>query len=279
MTLSAPLRPAAKAEIRLPAIGLGTWRTFDHPDLDRLARVLRTARDTGARLVDTAPVYHRAEATLAALLRDDRDFFIATKIWESDPQAVEAVFGNQLRAYGRSSIDLLQVHNLNGWRGNLAWLERQKASGRVRFTGATYQIDNAFGLGGTRGDLARIVGDGLVDFIQINLNAAQSELADDILPAAARQGIGVLVMRPFGEGALLHSPPPAERLAELGCRTWSEALLRWVLAYPQVTTVLTATADPDHLRDNVAAAALGPLGPDEAAEVARYARAVGAVSA
>ncbi|MDQ1647125.1 MAG: hypothetical protein QOJ50_3309, partial [Cryptosporangiaceae bacterium] len=132
MTL--PRRKAGKAGIDLPTLGLGTYRSFDSLDLDRLGRVLAAAREVGSELVDTAPVYNRSEATLAALLRDRDDFFIATKIWDTDPADVEAVFQSQLHAYGRASIDLLQVHNLNGWQTNLAWLDRQKAAGRVRFS-------------------------------------------------------------------------------------------------------------------------------------------------
>jgi diketogulonate reductase-like aldo/keto reductase len=270
MTLAVPRRKAGKAGVDLPVLGLGTYRAFDHPDLSRLAQVLRTAREVGADLVDTAPVYNRAERTLAALLPDGADFFIATKIWDTDPADVEAVFAGQLRAYGRSSIDLLQVHNLNGWRANLAWLARQKAAGRVRFTGVTYQFDHAFGLGGSRADLARVIEDDLVDFVQINLNAAETGLVADILPAAAERGIGVLVMRPLGQGELLTTAPPAGWLRELGCATWSEALLRWVLSHPQVTSALTATSNPKHLHINAAAVRGGPLGPAEAAEVARW---------
>ncbi|MEU0795286.1 aldo/keto reductase [Amycolatopsis sp. NPDC005961] len=275
MTLAVPRRKAVKAGIDLPVLGLGTYRSFDSPDLDRLGQVLGAARETGCELVDTAPVYNRSEASLAALVAARDDFFVATKIWDTDPTDVEAVFQDQLRAYGRTSIDLLQVHNLNGWRANLNWLDRQKAAGRVGFTGVTYQFDNAFGLGGSRTDLARIIEYDLADFVQVNLNAAQPELAEDILPAAAERGIGVLVMRPLGQGQLLASPPPVGWLSELGCTTWSEALIRWVLSFPQVTTVLTATANPAHFRANAAAVSAGPLGPGEAAEVSRRARSIG----
>ncbi|MEY9965616.1 diketogulonate reductase-like aldo/keto reductase [Streptacidiphilus sp. MAP12-16] len=106
MTLTVARRKAPKAGIDLPVLGLGTYRAFDHPDRARLGRVLDTAREVGAELVDTAPVYNHAEATLAALLRGDRNPFIATKIWDTDPAAVEAVFRSQLRAYDRPSIDL-----------------------------------------------------------------------------------------------------------------------------------------------------------------------------
>lgn len=274
MTLAVPRRKAAKAGIDLPVLGLGTYRSFDSPDLDRLGQVLAAAREAGSELVDTAPVYNRSEATLATLLRDQDDFFVATKIWDTEPDDVEAVFRDQLRAYGRTRIDLLQVHNLNGWRANLTWLDRQKAAGRVGFTGVTYQFDHAFGLGGSRADLARVIAYDLADFVQINLNAAEPGLAEDILPAAAERGIGVLVMRPLGQGALLASPPPAEWLRELGCTTWNEALLRWVLSHPQVTSVLAATSNPEHFRANAAAASAGPLGPAEAAEVAKKARSI-----
>lgn len=271
MTLTVPRRQARRAGIGLPTLGLGTYRAFDHPDRARLAKVLEAAAAAGAELVDTAPVYNRAEETLASLLRGDPRPFVATKVWESEPEAVEAVFAAQLRAYGRSSIDLLQVHNLNSWQANVRWLDRQKEAGRVRFTGVTYQFDHAFGLGGSRADLARVIAEGLVDFVQVNLNAAERDLAEDILPAAAEAGIGVLVMRPFGQGGLLASPQPAGWLAEIGCASWSEALLRWTLSHEQVTSVLTATSDPAHFRANAAAAAKGPLGADAAAEVARHA--------
>ncbi|WP_073920565.1 aldo/keto reductase [Streptomyces sp. CB00455] len=279
MTSTVPRRPARKAGVDLPVLGLGTWRTIDRIGPDRLADLLAAARTAGARLVDTAPVYSDAEPRLARLLREDPSFFVATKIWDTEPDAVEAVFARQLASYARPSIDLLQVHNLNGWQANLDWLERQKAAGRVRFTGVTYQFDHAFGIGGSRADLAHVIATGLVDFIQINMNAAEPTLAEDILPAAAEAGIGVVVMRPFGEGALLAAPPPAGFLRELGCTSWPEALLRWVLTHPQVTTVLTATSRPEHFLANAAAVRSGPLGHAEASAVADHARsALGAGS-
>ncbi|MFG2389848.1 aldo/keto reductase [Streptomyces lavendulae] len=274
MTSTVPRRLARKAGVDLPVLGLGTWRTIDRAGPDRLADLLRAARTVGARLVDTAPVYSDAEPRLAQLLREDPSFFVATKIWDTEPEAVEAVFARQLAGYARSSVDLLQVHNLNGWQANLAWLDQQKAAGRVRFTGVTYQFDHAFGIGGTRADLAHVIAADLVDVVQVNMNAAEPTLAEDILPAAAEAGIGVVVMRPFGEGALLAAPPPAAFLRELGCTSWSEALLRWVLAHPQVTSVLTATSRPEHFLANAAAACAGPLGPAEASAVADHARSV-----
>lgn len=128
MTSTVPTRPARKAGVDLPVLGLGTWRTIDGIGPDRLADLLETARTVGAPLVDTAPVYSDAEARLARQLRADPSFFVATKIWDTDPAAVEAVFARQLAGYARSGIDLLQVHNLNGWRANLDWLDRQKAA-------------------------------------------------------------------------------------------------------------------------------------------------------
>lgn len=274
MTSTVPRRAARKAGVDLPVLGLGTWRTTDRAGPEGLAGLLEATRAVGARLVDTAPVYSDAEPRLAELLREDPSFFVATKIWDTGPEAVEAVFARQLAAYGRASVDLLQVHNLNGWRANLGWLDRQKEAGRVRFTGVTYQFDHAFGIGGTRADLAHVLAADLVDFVQVNLNAAEPTLAEDILPAAAEAGIGVIVMRPFGEGALLAAPPPAGFLRELGCASWPEALLRWVLARPEVTTVLTATSRPEHFLANAAAARSGPLGPAEASAVTGHVRSV-----
>ena len=73
---------------------------------------------------------------------------------------------------------------------------------------------------------------------------------------AADLGLGVLLMRPLGEGALVRrSPGPAELapLAPFGVTTWAQALLKWSLSDPPCHVAIPATSKPERLAENAAA--------------------------
>jgi aryl-alcohol dehydrogenase-like predicted oxidoreductase len=105
-----------------------------------------------------------------------------------------------------------------------------------------------------------------LDFVQLNYSPAERDADRRLLPLAAERGIAVLVNRPFAEGALFRRvrgralPPWA---AELGCTSWAQLFLKWIVAHPAVTGVIPATSRPEHLEDNMRAG-LEPL-PDAAA--------------
>ena len=94
-----------------------------------------------------------------------------------------------------------------------------------------------------------------------------------ILPLAAELGLGVIVMRPFAEGALMPGPSP-DRLAPLGVSSWSEALLRWILSDERVHVVIPATTRPANAVANARAGAGPWFGPEERALVAELARSM-----
>jgi aryl-alcohol dehydrogenase-like predicted oxidoreductase len=154
----------------------------------------------------------------------------------------------------------MQVHNLVDWRTHLSTLREWKESGRVRYVGVTHYSASA------HEELERVLRVEPLDFLQINYSLAEPEAGRRLLPAARDRGVAVLVNRPYAEGALFRRvrgralPPWA---AELGCASWSQFFLRWILADPAVTSVIPATRDPAHLADNMAAG-VGPH-PDAAA--------------
>jgi aryl-alcohol dehydrogenase-like predicted oxidoreductase len=90
----------------------------------------------------------------------------------------------------------------------------------------------------------------------VNYSLQEREAEHRILPLAAERGVAVLVNRPFGSGALIRRlahralPPIA---GEIGCATWAQLLLKFVLAHPAVTCVIPATSNPKHMGDNVRA--------------------------
>jgi len=86
-----------------------------------------------------------------------------------------------------------------------------------------------------------------------------------LLPLAAERGIAVLVNRPLGSGSLIGKLAGRKLpawAAEIGCESWAEILLKFILAQPAVTCVIPATSQPAHMREIVRAGS-GPL-PDAA---------------
>ena len=89
-------------------------------------------------------------------------------------------------------------------------------------------------------------------------------------------GLGVLLMRPFGEGDLTRRPPgqvELEPLRPFGVTTWAQALIKWGLSDPRVHVSLPATAQPARLAENAAAGSPPWFGPDERAYIQRLATA------
>ena len=250
-------RPLGRTGVDLPVVGLGTWRVFDLPPgrQGEADAVIATALDAGARVVDTSPMYGRAEAVLSAALGDRRrETVVATKVWTSSVAEGRSHFSRQLGWYG-GRVDLLQVHNLLAWREHLEWMDRERSVGNVRWLGATTFQPSTFDV------LERVMRTGRIHAIQVPLNPREREAEARILPLAADLGLGVVVMRPFGEGGLLGRPFPAE-LSAAGLSGWPEALLRWTLADERVTVVIPATSSVEHVGQNVAAGSAPTLDPE-----------------
>ncbi len=256
--------------VEVPVVGLGTWLTFDvAPDGQANATaVVEAAFAGGTRLVDSSPMYGRAEAVLARALAGRRDeAFVATKIWTPSAEEGRRQLDEQLAYYG-GRVDLEQVHNLVAWREHLAWLERAREEGRVRLLGATHYSASAFG------ELARVMRSGRIDAIQVTYNPAEREVEREILPLAEELGLGVIAMRPLGgEGGLVRGPRDAPP-ASLGVETWAQALLKWALSDPRVHVAVPATSDPAYARENAAAGSPPWFGPDERRLVERLAASV-----
>jgi diketogulonate reductase-like aldo/keto reductase len=251
----------------VPVVGLGSWLTFDVDETGQamVDGVVEAAWEEGTRLVDSSPMYGRAEACLGRALATRRDqAFVATKIWTSSMAEGRAQLEAQLRSFGRR-IDLEQVHNLVAWESHLEWLEQERAAGRIRHLGATHYSPSAFG------ELERVMRTGRIEAIQVPYNPEEQEVAARILPLAEELGLGVIVMRPLGERALLPGPEPA-RLAPLGVETWAQALIKWCLSDPRVTVVIPATSNPEHAHENGRAGSPPWFGPEERKLVEELAR-------
>ena len=246
-------RALGRGGLVVPVVGMGTWQTLDVRGAAGEAgarRLVEAALLAGARLLDTSPMYGRAEAALAGALAGRRaEALVATKIWTASASQGRAQAARALAWYG-GLVDVYQVHNLLAWREHLPLLEEMRGLGQVRVVGATHYDPGAFP------ELLKVMADGRVQQVQVPYNPREREAADEVLPAAAERGLGVIVMRPFGEGALVRRPPPPEALrplARFGVRTWPQALLKWILSDTRVHCAIPATRHPERMRENAAA--------------------------
>jgi aryl-alcohol dehydrogenase-like predicted oxidoreductase len=260
--------------LRVPAVGMGTWSTFDvrGPDAEANARtVVDRALEAGARLFDSSPMYGEAEGVLGLALHGRREAaLVATKIWTPSTSEGIKQARRALALYG-GRVELYQLHNLVNWREHLETLEALRSEGKVTAIGATHYSPSGFG------DLRVVMETGRITAIQVPYNPRQREVEKVILPLAADLNIGVVVMRPFTEGSLLRQMPDAADLAPLapfGVRTWPQALLKWILSDPRCHVAIPATSQPAHMTENAAAGDPPWFGEEERDYVAALARRV-----
>ena len=242
----------------LPAVGLGSWITFNVGDDARLrdecAAVVAAFVAAGGRMIDSSPMYGSAQATIGHALRklgDRAQVFAADKVWISDGAKGREQIEASRALWGVGRFDLMQVHNLLSWERHLDTLLEMKAGGQLRYVGITTSE------GRRHGEIERVMASRPIDFVQVTYNALDREVEARILPLARERGIAVIVNRPFRQKQLIRHVerhPLPTWLAETGAQSWAQFLLKFILANPVVTCVIPATTRVDHVRENLDAA-------------------------
>ena len=147
-------------------------------------------------------------------------------------------------------IDLMQVHNLVDWQIHLGTLKGWKAEGRVSYLGVTHYTASAFD------ELEAVMRTEKLDFVQLNYAIDDRAAEKKLLPLALDKGLAVLVNRPFGGGGLLgrlkNKPLPAFA-TEIGCTSWAQVLLKFIVSHPAITCAIPGTRKATHMKDNVQA--------------------------
>jgi aryl-alcohol dehydrogenase-like predicted oxidoreductase len=246
----------------ISAIGLGTWNTFNVGGSTSVRAgpraVLEEFVRLGGTLVDSSPMYGRAEEVVGDLARSlgvTDKLFMATKVWTTGRQKGIDQMRESMRRMGVETMDLMQVHNLLDLETQLSTLHEWKAQGLVRYIGVTHYTASA------HADVGRALDRHNVDFLQINYSVVEREVERWLLPMSKERGIAVIANRPFATGDLTTRlrakglPPIA---AELECASWAALLLKFVISHPTITCAIPATGSVEHLRQNMAAGS-GPI--------------------
>jgi len=249
-------RPIPVSGEMLPIIGLGTNRYGVGPDEASRAPLrasLARFGELGGSVVDTAPMYRSSESVLGDLIAElgIRDtLFIATKVDQTDRAASVAQMNASLEKLGVDRFDLMQVHNLLGWRENIPLIREWKEAGKTRYTGITTSRSSQYE------ELESILREHELDFLQINYSLEQREAAQRLLPLAAERGMAVIINRAFGGGRIfreLGDKPLPDWAAEFDCKSWAQFLLKYALSHPAATVAIPGMTKVRHVEDNLLA--------------------------
>lgn len=243
-------------------MGLGTSRVFDvGRDADALSplrEVMRLFVERGGAMVDSSPMYGKAERVVGDLVTSlgiaDRIFF-ATKVWIEGEQAGNEQMQDSFRLMGTEHIDLMQVHNLVDTKTQLRSIRRLIDSGRIRYVGITHYTPSAFG------DLESWIKTERLDYVQFPYSIASRQAEKRLLAVAADHGVAAIAHRNFERGRLfarVKGKSLPEWTKEFDCDSWGNFFLKYVIADPRITNVIPATRKRKHLMDNMNAG-LGQL--------------------
>jgi diketogulonate reductase-like aldo/keto reductase len=245
---------------------MGTWNTFDvggsAQEREPLKRVLEVFYAAGARLIDSSPMYGNAEKVTGDLVQQlgkQSGTFYATKVWTSGRDKGLAQIEHSMRAMKTPRLDLLQIHNLLDWRTHAASLRQLKSEGKVRYAGITHYTV------GAHDEIESVLRAAPFEFAQFNYSIGTRAAEQRLLPYCQERGIGVLINRPFEEGALftrVRNRKLPGYAKEIGCGSWAQLFLKFIVSHPAVTCVIPATSRAEHMQDNLQAG-FGPV-PDAA---------------
>lgn len=251
-------RPIPSTGEAIPAIGLGSWITFnvgnDRVARDSCAEIIRNFLAAGGRVIDSSPMYGSSQEVigygLARLGKTAAPVFAADKVWTSSGSRGAAQIETSRQHWNLPRFDLLQVHNLLAWQDHLPMLLAMKAAGQVRYVGITTSE------GRRHREFEQIMASHPLDFVQVTYNVLDREVEQRVLPLARERRIGVIINRPFREGELIRKlmrHPLPSWAAEIDCANWAQLLLKFIVSHPTVTCVIPATSNVAHVRENVGA--------------------------
>ncbi|HEX6141978.1 MAG TPA: aldo/keto reductase [Geminicoccaceae bacterium] len=242
---------------RVPAIGMGSWITFNVGDdqelRDQRVEVLRAFFEKGGGVIDSSPMYGTSEEVIGyclAHLENTGALFSATKVWTPLKWLGPGQMAESRELWGLERFDLMQIHNMLNWESHLETLLEDKAEGRIRYIGMTTSH------GRRHEAFEKTMAEQPLDAVQFTYNILDREAERRVLPLAAERGLAVMINRPFRRKQLFRlfeRHPLPEWAGEFDCANWAEFLLKFIVSHPAVTCAIPATSRVDHMQENMGA--------------------------
>jgi len=255
------LKTIPKTGEKIPAIGMGTARTF-HVDINnknemqQRVQVLQNFFTAGGGMIDSSPMYANAEEVLGLcfdqMQKDSfaKDLFTASKVWSVTEQAGLKEYIASENQWREKQFDLMQVHNLLNWPAHLKNLQTYKKEKRLRYVGITTSHQRR------HKEFLEIMQTQDIDFVQFSYSLANRKAEKVLLPAAQENNLAVIINRGFQTGHLFKKvadKPLPEWAKEIQVNSWAQFFLKFIISHPAVTVVIPATTDPAHMLENMQA--------------------------
>ncbi|MDP2619685.1 MAG: aldo/keto reductase [Hyphomicrobiales bacterium] len=242
---------------RIPAVGMGTWITFNVGWSTALRQqrreILRVFFERGGGMIDSSPMYGSSQDVVGWCLErlaDTEGLISATKVWTPSTDDGREQMEEARALWGVDRFDVMQVHNLVNWEGHLRTLLQAKEEGRIRYIGVTTSH------GSRHREIERIMRDRPIDFVQFTYNILDRWAENRLLPLAAERGLGVIVNRPFRRKELFRlfqDKPLPDWIGEFDCENWAQFFLKFIISHPAVTCAIPATTRIEHMQENMSA--------------------------
>jgi aryl-alcohol dehydrogenase-like predicted oxidoreductase len=249
-------RPIPSTGEDVPVIGLGTWRAFDVGTDEAawrpLREVLRLFVDAGGRIIDSSPMYGRAEMVTGDLLARGASACLSCDQGMDDGS----------RARGRADTAIRQAvagrhhrPDADPQSGRLAHASRKSQADEGRRLDPLYRHHplHYWSIAGTRAYPRPRARHRLV---QLGYSLATRAAESELLQVAAPQGAAVIANQPLERGDMFRRVRGRALpgwAAEFDCASWAQLFLKYILTEPAVTCVIPATGNPEHITDALAA--------------------------
>jgi len=245
--------------IEVSNIGFGGMRFINRDDIDSCASLVKAAYDRDVNYFDTAPGYPKSEEIFGEAFkqmnktRTQKSFYIATKSNKPDPEIIRKELETSLKTMNLDYIDFYHVwyvlsldeYQNRKAKGVLAQFERLKEEGLIKHICVSTHM--------TGSDIGKMLHDYPFEGVLLGYSAMNFAYREDGLNAAAKLGLGVVVMNPLGGGLIPQNP---ERFAFVKSRSDEsvvEGALRFLINDPRITIALVGLSSHDQLDEAISA--------------------------
>ena len=243
-------RPIPGTDESLPMVGLGNSRVFQEGDLEATRELVQLFTSYGGSYVDTIGPSRFTVASVMQAHDLQSQLFVGTYLGTVQYDAMAAELERVRAAQGKAALDLVLTYDFKEILADPERYLRLKEAGLTRYIGAARHKQEF------HEPMMQLMEMGVVDFIQVNYSLLEPEAGETVLPMAQEKEVAILVNRAFVNGDffdVVRDRELPEWAADFDCDSWAQFSLKFILSHPAVTCVLTETANPEHLVDNLGA--------------------------